>query len=64
MSNHECWDNAKAGMAGGLIGTLTVTMHSSEIVKTIVLAAVGAIVSFGISFLLKAIVAHYKKGGK
>lgn len=51
-------------MAGGMLGTLSVTVHSAEMLKTIVLAAVGALVSFGVSLLLKTVVARWKKGGK
>ncbi len=65
MNSNSYWDgNSKAGIAGGMLCTLAVTIHSTELFKTIVLAAVGAIVSFGVSLLLKTIVAQIKKGGK
>lgn len=49
---------------GTVVGTLLiffVNLSSSEILKTIVLAAIGAIVSFGVSLLLKLIVAKIRK---
>ncbi|GGH74222.1 hypothetical protein HNQ91_003821 [Filimonas zeae] len=65
MNSSNYWDeHSKAGMAGGLLCTLTVTIPGAEIVKTIVLAAVGALVSFGVPLLLKTIVLYFKKGGK
>ncbi|BAV09106.1 hypothetical protein SAMN05421788_101551 [Filimonas lacunae] len=65
MNSNNYWDgNSIAGMAGGTLCTLAVTVPATELFKTIVLAAVGAVVSFGVSFLLKTIVSQSKKGGK
>lgn len=45
--------HAKYGTAGGIITILIYNINASDIIKTAVLAALGAIVSFIISILLK-----------
>jgi len=42
----------KAGTIGGTLFILLLNITSAEVLKTAVLAAVGASVSFGISYLL------------
>lgn len=42
-----------AGTAGGTLLSLFASVHSEDIVKTVVLALVGAIVSFAVSLGLK-----------
>jgi hypothetical protein len=60
MSNFQFDGNSKAGVAGGLLCTIAATVHSNELIKTMILAATGAIVSFGISLLLKMLVKKLK----
>jgi hypothetical protein len=49
------------GTAGGTFLSIVPNMHSADIFKTVVLAAVGAIVSFTISLVLKSIIKKHKK---
>lgn len=48
-SNH----GTVAGTAGGTLLTIFANIHSEDIVKTAVLACIGAVVSFAISVLMK-----------
>jgi hypothetical protein len=63
MNNGGGFTDTKAGMAGGLFCTLLSTVNSAEITKTIVLATVGAIASFGVSMVLKIITARMRRKG-
>jgi mannitol-specific phosphotransferase system IIBC component len=49
------------GTAGGTFLSIVPNIHSEDIVKTIILATVGAIVSFIISLLLKSLQKKHKK---
>jgi hypothetical protein len=49
------------GTAGGTFLSIVPNIHSADILKTIILASVGAIVSFTISLLLKSILKKHKK---
>jgi len=49
------------GTAGGTFLSIVPNIESEDIVKTIILAAVGAIVSFTISLLLKSLNKKHKK---
>ena len=49
------------GTAGGTFLSIVPNIHSEDIAKTIILAAVGAIVSFIISLLLKSVQKKHKK---
>ena len=49
------------GTAGGTFLSMVPNIQSEDIVKTIVLAIVGAIVSFTISLLLKSLQKKHKK---
>lgn len=42
-----------AGTAGGTIFSVIPLMNGDDLLQTVVLAAVGAVVSFGVSLLLK-----------
>ena len=42
-----------AGTAGGTLLTIFANIHSEDVVKTTMLAVIGAVVSFTISLLLK-----------
>jgi mannitol-specific phosphotransferase system IIBC component len=49
------------GTAGGTFLSILPNIHSEDIVKTAILATVGAIVSFTISLLLKSLQKKHKK---
>lgn len=60
MNQH--FDNTtKAGTAGGTLLTIFANISSSDVFKTAILAAVGAIVSFTVTIFLKAIIKRFKK---
>ncbi len=46
----------RMGTAGGTLLTVIVNISSGDLTRTVVLATVGAIVSFSISLLLKFII--------
>ena len=52
---------SKAGIAGGIVTILLVNINSGEILKTIALAALGAVVSFTVSICLKWMIRRLKK---
>lgn len=51
----------KAGTVGGTFLTVVGNIHQDDLLKTVVLAAIGAVVSFGVTVLLKVIVGFLKK---
>jgi hypothetical protein len=60
--DHPIFDNnTKAGTAGGTLLTIIGFINTSDIVKTAVLAAVGALVSFSMTVLLQFLIKHFKK---
>jgi len=60
--NQQYFDNStKAGTAGGTILTILVNIKSEDLIKTAILAAVGAVVSFGVTLLLKLLIKRFKK---
>jgi hypothetical protein len=61
MNGDSRFTETKAGMAGGMFCTILSAVNSEEISKTIVLATVGAVVSFGVSMLLKMFAARMKR---
>lgn len=46
----------KAGTAGGTLTIILANISGSDLLKTSVLAAIGAMVSFGVSYLLKRLI--------
>jgi mannitol-specific phosphotransferase system IIBC component len=52
---------SKAGTAGGIVIILLVNINSGDILKTITLAALGAVVSFTVSICLKWMIRRLKK---
>ena len=54
-------NGTKAGTAGGTLLTIIVNIKSEDVLKTTILAAVGAVVSFGVSCLLKRYIRIKKK---
>ena len=53
--------STKAGTLGGTFLVLLLHISGEELVKTALLAAVGAAVSFGVSFLLNRMVKRRKR---
>ena len=47
--------------AGGTFLSVVPNLHSEDVLKTVLLAAIGAIVSFGISMVLKFFIKKHKK---
>jgi hypothetical protein len=54
-------NTTKAGTVGGTLFTVFYNIKSEDIVKTIVLASIGAVVSFLVSLMLKRIFKQNKK---
>jgi len=52
-TTHSSHGGTVAGTATGTLLTIFVNIHSEDIVKTAVLACIGAVVSFTISLSLK-----------
>ncbi len=51
----------KAGTAGGTLLSIFANINSEDLIKTVVLAAVGAVVSFAVTLLLKLLINRIKK---
>jgi mannitol-specific phosphotransferase system IIBC component len=51
----------KAGTIGGTFLTVAANIHNDDMIKTIVLAAIGAIVSFSVSLLMKLLILKLRK---
>lgn len=60
MTEHSNHGGTVAGTATGTLLTIFANIHSEDIVKTTLLACVGAIVSFTISLMLKWIARKFK----
>lgn len=52
--------HTRAGTAGGTLTILLANINSADLLKTIVMAGTGAVVSYSISFVLKKIVRWWK----
>ncbi|WP_225738102.1 hypothetical protein [Flavobacterium sp. PL002] len=52
--------STKVNTAGGTLLSLVPHLHSEDVLKTVVLAFVGAVVSFTVSLLLKIIMKKRK----
>jgi len=61
MANLVSGGGTKAGTAGGTLLSVLVNINSGDILHTCVLAAVGAIVSFTVSILLKVLLQWFKR---
>jgi hypothetical protein len=59
-NNANAATSTKAGTIGGTFLVLLLHITSEEILKTALLAAMGAVVSFGVSFLMNKIVKRRK----
>jgi mannitol-specific phosphotransferase system IIBC component len=61
MENNANVDaSTKAGTIGGTLFVLLLHVSSEELIKTVLLAAVGAVVSFAVSFLLNKMIKRRK----
>ena len=59
--NQQSTFDIKIGTAGGTLLSIFANINSEDIIKTAVLAAVGAIVSFAVTLLLKLLAKRIKK---
>ena len=60
MMGHSNHGGTVAGTASGTLLTIFANIHSEDIVKTTLLACVGALVSFTISLTLKWIARKFR----
>lgn len=61
MMNQVFDGTTKRGTAGGTLLTILANITSEDLIKTVILAAVGAVVSFGVTLLLKLLIKRFKK---
>lgn len=62
MSTHNNIESGTIlGTVSGTVLTVAVNMGSSDVLKTVILAALGAVVSFSVSVLLKWLVRRFKR---
>ena len=61
MMSIQSSNSALVGTAGGTFLSIIPNLESEDVVKTIILATLGAIVSFVISILLKLLIKKHKK---
>lgn len=61
MSDHSAIGSAKMSMAGGILTVIFMNIQAADIIKTIVLASIGAVVSFFISMVLKYFISRWRK---
>jgi mannitol-specific phosphotransferase system IIBC component len=61
MMNQHFDNTTKAGTAGGTLLTILANITSEDLIKTGILAAVGAVVSFVVTLLLKLLIKRLKK---
>ena len=61
MDSHYFDNSTKAGTVGGTLLTVLFNINGSDLVKTVILAAVGAAVSFSVTLLLKFLIQKFKK---
>ena len=61
MSTHNNIESGTIlGTVSGTVLTVAVNVGSSDILKTVILASLGAVVSFSVSLLLKWLVNKFK----
>jgi hypothetical protein len=62
MSTHNNIESGTIlGTVSGTVLTVAVNMGSSDVLKTVILASLGAVVSFSVSLLLKWMVKKIKE---
>jgi len=60
-THHNIESGTILGTVSGTVLTVFVNIGSSDVMKTVVLAALGAVVSFSVSLLLKWLLKKFKK---
>lgn len=58
LSSHH---GTAAGTAGGTVLSVLATIQSGDLTKTVILAALGAVVSFGVSLALKWVAKRWSR---
>jgi putative flippase GtrA len=53
--------HTKAGIFGGTLTILLTTINGSDVMKTVLMTSIGAVVSFIISHALKKLISWWKK---
>jgi mannitol-specific phosphotransferase system IIBC component len=61
MSEPLFTPGTKAGTAAGTITIFIANIHSGDIIKTMLLAGIGAVISFFVSLLLRKIARWFKQ---
>ena len=61
MNPHYFDNTTKAGTVSGTLLTIFANINSEDLVKTALLAAVGALVSFSVTIALKALARLFSK---
>ncbi|MEP0938202.1 MAG: hypothetical protein ABJQ84_01670 [Ekhidna sp.] len=61
MTDQHFTSGTKAGTIGGTLLSVALNLDASDILRTLILASVGAVVSFTISILLKWLVKSARK---
>jgi mannitol-specific phosphotransferase system IIBC component len=56
--------HTKAGTAGGTLTILLANINSDDVIKTMVMAMIGAVVSFIVSHVLKKLVRWWREPPK
>lgn len=56
MTDQQIHYGSKAAAVGGTITSIVANVHTGDLVRTMILASVGAVVSFTMSVLLKWLV--------
>lgn len=59
--NHVFDNTTKRGTAGGTLLTIFANISSEDLIKTAILAAIGAVVSFSVTLILKFLIKRLKK---
>jgi len=57
-------NSTRAGTAGGTFLAFIANLGTDDILKTMVLTMIGAVVSFEVSIVLQLILCRIKKGGR
>ena len=59
--NFQVDGNTRAGTIGGTLLILFMNLRTEEVIKTAILAAIGAVVSFSVSMLLRLVLKKLRK---
>lgn len=60
-TNLQVDGSTKAGTIGGTLLILFINLRTEEVLKTAILAAIGAVVSFTISMMLKLLIKKIRR---